>query len=102
MARPLDIESEKERTRASWDRAAEGYLKAMRLFEPYGFDLLARVDPKIRERGLDIATGPGEPAMSMARMVGPEGRGVGIDLPEKKVGLATRSAKERQIPDTGA
>ncbi len=99
MARPLDIEPEKEQTRASWDRAAEGYLKAMRLFEPYGFDLLARVDPKIRESGLDIATGPGAPALSMARMVGPEGRVVGIDLSEKMVGLATRIAKERRIPN---
>jgi ubiquinone/menaquinone biosynthesis C-methylase UbiE len=70
----------------------------MRLFEPYGFDLLARVNPKIRESALDLATGPGEPAMSIARMVGPDGRVVGIDLSERMVQLATRAAKERRIP----
>lgn len=70
----------------------------MRLFEPYGFDLLARVNPKIRESALDLATGIGEPAMSIARMVGPEGRVVGIDLSEQMVELATRIAKERRIP----
>lgn len=70
----------------------------MRLFEPYGFDLLARVNPKIRESALDLATGPGEPAMSIARMVGPDGRVVGIDLSEQMVVLATRIAKERRIP----
>ena len=70
----------------------------MRLFEPYGFDLLARVNPKIRESALDLATGLGEPAMSIARMVGPEGRVVGIDLSEQMVELATRIAKERRIP----
>src|SRR5207247_11330207 len=70
----------------------------LRNLEPYGFDLLARVDPKVRERCLDIATGPGEPAMSLARMVGPDGKVVGIDLPEEMVQLATRVASQRRIP----
>ncbi|HKW43346.1 MAG TPA: hypothetical protein VJP06_04080, partial [Thermoplasmata archaeon] len=60
-------EAYKEYTRTSWNESAETYLPLMRLLEPYGFDLLARVDPKIRETALDIATGPGEPAMSIAR-----------------------------------
>jgi len=91
-------ESYKEYTRTSWNETAELYRKAMRLFEPYGFDLLARVNPKIRESVLDLATGPGEPALSIARMVGPEGRVVGVDLSERMVELATRIAKERRIP----
>src|SRR6266513_2288981 len=70
----------------------------LRNLEPYGFDLLARVDPKVRERCLDIATGPGEPAMSLARMVGPDGKVVGIDLSEQMVQLATRIASQRRIP----
>ena len=70
----------------------------LRNLEPYGFDLLARVDPKVRERCLDIATGPGEPAMSLARMVGPDGKVVGIDLSEQMVELATRVASQRRIP----
>ena len=92
-------DSYREYTRSSWNETAETYLKAMRLFEPYGFDLLARVDPKVREKALDLATGPGEPAMSIARMVGPDGPVVGIDLSEKMVELATRLAKERRIPN---
>src|SRR5207245_9807929 len=52
----------------------------------------------IRESALHLATGPGEPAMSIARMVGPDGRVVGIDLSERMVQLATRIAKERRIP----
>lgn len=89
----------KEYTRTSWNETAETYMNVMRFFEPYGFDLLAHVDPKVRETVLDIATGPGEPAMSIARMVGPDGHVVGIDLSEKMVGLATRNAKERRIPN---
>ncbi len=36
--------------------------------------------------------------MSIARMVGPDGRVVGIDLSEEMVQLATRIANERRIP----
>lgn len=92
-------ESYKEYTRTSWNETAERYLPLMHLFEPYGFDLLARVDPKIRESALDIATGPGEPAMSIARMVGGDGQVVGIDVSEKMVEIAARIAKERRIPN---
>ena len=91
-------ESYRGSMRKVWNERAESYRKAMRLFEPYGFDLLARVNPKIRESALDLATGPGEPAMSIARMVGPDGRVVGIDLSEQMIQLATRIAKERRIP----
>jgi ubiquinone/menaquinone biosynthesis C-methylase UbiE len=91
-------ESQREYTRTAWNATAEKYLKVLRVFEPYGFDLLARVNPKIRESALDLATGPGEPAMSIARMVGPDGRVVGIDLSEEMVQLATRIAKDRRIP----
>src|SRR2546428_3703591 len=91
-------ESYREHTRTAWNATAEKYRKVLRLFEPYGFDLLARVNPKIRESALDLGTGPGEPAMSIARMVGPDGRVVGIDLSEEMVQLATRIAKERRIP----
>ena len=89
----------KEYTRTTWNEAAGTYQRLLRNLEPYGFDLLARVDPKVRERCLDIATGPGEPAMAIARMVGPEGRVTGIDLSEEMVALATRLAKERRLPN---
>src|SRR3989442_5934214 len=96
-AMPPD-DSERESTRRAWNESAESYRRAMRLFEPYGFDLLARVNPKIPESALDLATGLCEPAMSMARMVGPEGRVLGIDLSEQMVELATRIAQERRVP----
>src|SRR3989441_5919850 len=91
-------ESYRELSRTAWNASAEKYLKLLRIFEPYGFDLLARVNPKIRESALDLAAGLGEPAMSIARMGGPDGRGVGIDLSQQMGGLATRIAEERRIP----
>src|SRR5881296_2202229 len=91
-------DSDRESMRIARNESADSYRKGMRVFEPYGFDLLARVNPKIRESALDLAAGLGEPAMSIARMVGPDGRVVGIDLSEQMVELATRIATERRIP----
>src|SRR5207302_4180968 len=92
-------DSYRDYTRAAWNESAQKYTKLLRNLEPYGFDLLARVDPKVRERCLDIATGPGEPAMSIARMVGLDGRVTGIDLSEHMVELAAEAAKRRRIPN---
>src|SRR2546430_4103807 len=91
-------DSDRESMRIAWNESADSYRKGMRVFEPYGFDLLARVNPKIRESALDLATGTGEPGMSIAGVVGPDGRVVGIDLSEEMVKLATRIAKQRRIP----
>src|SRR2546428_14121165 len=89
-------DSDRESMRIAWNESADSYRKGMRVFEPYGFDLLARVNPKIRESALDLAAGLGEPAVSIARMGGADGRGGGIDLSEQKVELATRIATERR------
>src|SRR3989442_8387806 len=91
-------EPDRKSPRTGWNAPGEKSRRLLRLFEPYGFDLLARLNPKIRDSALDLATGPGEPAMSIARMVGPDGRVVGIDLSERMVQLATRIAKERRNP----
>lgn len=69
----------------------------MRLLEPYSFDLMNRTEAKVRERILDLATGPGEPAMSLARLVGPEGSVLGVDLSERMVELATQVSRERHL-----
>ena len=41
---------------------------------------------------LDVATGPGEPALSMAALVGPEGKIFGTDLVPEMVAAARRAA----------
>src|SRR5438105_9232643 len=45
-----------------------------------------------RHAVLDIATGPGEPALSLAVLVGPEGKVLGIDPVPEMVAAARRSA----------
>ncbi|HEY7588144.1 MAG TPA: methyltransferase domain-containing protein [Thermoplasmata archaeon] len=89
----------REYTRATWNETAWEYLGLMKSLEPFGFDLVNRLDLHVREKVLDLATGPGEPAMSIARIVGAEGEVVGVDLSEKMVNLARNIAKERRIPN---
>ena len=45
-----------------------------------------------RDAVLDIATGPGEPALSVAALVGPEGKVIGIDPVPEMVAAARRAA----------
>lgn len=46
---------------------------------------------------LDVATGAGEPALSVAAAVGRQGRVVGIDLAPEMVAAARRAAEQREL-----
>src|SRR5262249_207692 len=46
---------------------------------------------------LDLATGPGEPALTIAELVGPEGTVVGTDVAPEMVEAALREASRRKL-----
>jgi ubiquinone/menaquinone biosynthesis C-methylase UbiE len=46
---------------------------------------------------LDVATGPGEPALSVAELVGPEGKVVGTDIVADMVEAARREGRRRNL-----
>jgi ubiquinone/menaquinone biosynthesis C-methylase UbiE len=83
-----------EYTRTTWNEAAKPYLGFMGRLQPFHRELVRRLRPKGGERILDLACGPGEPALTLAKRVGPDGRVVGVDLAAKMVALARRSARE--------
>ncbi|MCI4347235.1 MAG: methyltransferase domain-containing protein [Thermoplasmata archaeon] len=82
----------REYTRTTWNESAEAYLDFMRNLEPFRADLVARLHPTPGERILDMGTGPGEPALTVAAVVEPTGHVTGIDLSEKMVEIAQRIA----------
>jgi ubiquinone/menaquinone biosynthesis C-methylase UbiE len=84
-------------TRTTWDESAEAYVKLMRYLEPFRVALVAGLEAKAGERVLDLGTGPGEPAMTIAHEVGTHGHVSGVDLSEKMVGIASRVAKARGL-----
>lgn len=85
----------REYTRTTWNESAEAYVGLMRNLEPFRSDLIGRLEPRPGERILDMGTGPGEPAITLARTVGSTGHVTGIDLSEKMVEIARRVAAAR-------
>lgn len=91
----------REYTRTTWNESAARYVRFMRLLEPFGNDLLDRVAARPGESVIDIATGPGEPAMTLARIVGDGACVLGIDLSERMVELAGEVARARGLANVG-
>ena len=78
------------------------------LEKKYGKDMLKWMGPVsdrlIRSTGitsgqtvLDVATGAGEPALTIAKVVGPHGRVVGVDLSPEMLGVAKERATSQGI-----
>ncbi|MCI4341433.1 MAG: methyltransferase domain-containing protein [Thermoplasmata archaeon] len=87
----------REYTRVAWNESAEAYVGLMRNLEPFRSDLVARLAPQRGERILDMGTGPGEPAITIATAVGDSGHVTGIDLSENMVSIAQRVAGARGL-----
>ena len=87
----------REYTRATWNESAEAYVALMRSLEPFRGNLLSVLAVREGERVLDLGTGPGEPALTIARMVGPKGRVTGVDLSENMISIAQRVAAARSV-----
>ncbi len=87
----------KNYTRETWDECAEKYLPLMKQLAPYHKALLGLVQPQPGERVLDVCTGPGEPAMSIASLVEPGGQVTGIDLSPKMNEMATKTSEKRRL-----
>jgi SAM-dependent methyltransferase len=65
------------------------------MFAPITQALIADAEIASRRAVLDLATGPGEPALSIGELVGPEGKVVGIDAVPEMVEAARREAHRR-------
>jgi SAM-dependent methyltransferase len=87
----------REYTRVTWNESAEAYVGLLKNLEPFRRDLVDRVAPRSGERFLDMGTGPGEPAITIAARVRETGRVTGIDLSENMVSIAQRVANARAL-----
>ena len=65
------------------------------MFAPVTEALIADAQIGSGQTVLDIATGPGEPALSVAKLVGPKGKVHGIDPVPEMVAAARRAALSR-------
>ncbi|HJQ01169.1 MAG TPA: methyltransferase domain-containing protein [Jatrophihabitans sp.] len=83
-------------SREQWDRLSSAWLRWQDIFERGGAAVttrlmeLAELSPG--QRVLDVGTGLGEPALTVAEEVGPTGSVVGIDVSPAMIGLARQRA----------
>ena len=89
-----------EYTRTTWNESARAYVDLMRNLQPFHSETLARLRARPGEHILDLGTGPGEPALTIAGAVGAEGRVTGVDLSEKMVEIADQVRAARKISNT--
>ena len=87
----------KNYTKETWDACAEKYLPVMNQLMPFHSQLLKQITPQQGQHILDICTGPGEPAMTIASMVAPKGHVTGIDLSKNMIDIASKNAKKRKL-----
>lgn len=87
----------REYTRTTWNESAEAYAGLMARLAPLRAQLVERLAARPGESILDLGTGPGEPALTIAELVAPTGHVVGVDLSEKMIGIAQRTATERGV-----
>ena len=84
-----------------WSEAARYWEKHRavidRMFAPVAEALVEDACVRRGQAVLDVATGPGEPALSIARIVGPEGRVVGVDIIPAMIEFARQEAERRSL-----
>lgn len=84
-----------------WDIASESFLTCSALYEPYEEPVnqrlieLAEIDTG--HTVVDVATGIGDPALSVARRVGPAGRVIATDQSAAMLAIAETRARDRGL-----
>src|SRR5213076_1964896 len=96
----LAMESNSE-VLGNWSNAApywEKHRKTIeRMFAPITQGLIEAAAVRVGQTVLDVATGPGEPALGVAQHVGSQGKVVGVDVVPGMVEAARREASRRRL-----
>ena len=88
-------EAYKRAEQQSWNSFSRRYTKiALPEFRPYGDRLVRMAELRRGMWVLDVATGPGEPALTAARRVGPRGLVLGIDFSGAMLRTAVSRARQ--------
>ncbi|TSJ40490.1 methyltransferase domain-containing protein [Mucilaginibacter corticis] len=85
----------RDQQKDSWNKFSAGWKKwdelTMRFLKPFGDEMISQIKPKDGETILDIATGTGEPGLSIAAMI-PNGKVVLTDLAEEMLKITAENA----------
>ena len=91
---PSKAAAYKKNERELWNKFSARYSQvALPEFRPYGRRLIELAEVRKGMWVLDVATGPGEPALTAARRVGPSGLVVGVDFSPSMLRRAQAKAR---------
>jgi ubiquinone/menaquinone biosynthesis C-methylase UbiE len=95
-------EAYKQAEQRAWNNFSGRYAKiALPEFKPYGNRLIKLGHVRRGMWVLDVATGPGEPALTIAPLVAPRGLVLGIDFSSAMLNLAKARARQSRIRNVG-
>jgi ubiquinone/menaquinone biosynthesis C-methylase UbiE len=102
MASPVTSEDEmRHHARMEWNAAAPGWKKykkdMLRWLAPVSDQLISSTGITSGQIVLDVATGTGQPALTIAKVVGPNGRVVGVDLSPEMLEVAKEEAANQDL-----
>ena len=92
MQQDKEIISQWSESAPYWEKHRETIRE---MFAPITQALIEDAEINTRRVVLDVATGPGEPALSIADLVGPEGKVLGVDAVPQMVEAARRAGERR-------
>jgi ubiquinone/menaquinone biosynthesis C-methylase UbiE len=91
----------RHRVQMEWNAAAPGWKKYGKdMFEwlaPVSDQLIRSAGIRIGQTLLDVATGTGQPALTIAKIVGPNGKVIGVDLSPKMLEVAKEEAASQGL-----
>ncbi len=86
----------RQHARMEWNAAAPGWRKygkdMFKWLAPVSDQLIRSTGIRIGQTVLDVATGTGRPALTIAKTVGPNGKVVGVDLSPEMLDVANEEA----------
>lgn len=100
----MELESQQisEQQKDSWNKFSAGWKKwdllMMDFLKPIGDEMIALVNPQENETVLDVASGTGEPGISLAAKIG-NGKIIFTDLSNKMLEIAEENANKAGIPN---
>ena len=95
-----DLEKIREVQRDAWNKSSVGWKKwddmTMNFMKPTGDEIIRALQLKETDTVLDVATGTGEPGLTMATMLA-HGKVIATDLAEQMLAIAAENAANRNI-----
>ena len=96
----------RHRAQKEWNAAAPGWKKygkdMFKWLAPVSDQLIRSAGIRIGQTVLDVATGTGQPALTIAKIIGPNGKVIGVDLSPEMLEVAKEEAASQGLTNAVA